>query len=243
MSTGALVLFACATSPPSTELIQHGEMRAVMREGQDEARVRLIDLGPVAGDVATGHTSLIAVGALAGLAGEVTADGTSWWISTADEEHLHVAHESADHAATLLTAARVRAWDEVVASGLLDEAALGALVHEHLRSVGADPARPCALRIEGEVVALDLHVVRGDCPHASDASIPAWRWQAVTGTKVVFVGFHAPDAEGVLTHHGTRFHLHAIVPGDTASGATPVAGHVDGFWLASGARVHVARRD
>jgi hypothetical protein len=240
-SAAALTLVACASAPRSPELIQYGEMRAVMRDGHDEARVRLVDLGPVAAEGDGERAGLIAVGALAGLAGEVTADGATWWISMADEERVHVEREAADHAATLLTAARVEAWDEVVASDPLDEAALGALVRAHLESVGADVALPRALRIDGAVISLDLHVVRGDCPHAADAAVPAYRWHAPAGTKIVLVGFHAPGAEGVLTHHGTGFHLHAITPGDGARGTGPIAGHVDGFELAPGARVQIAR--
>jgi hypothetical protein len=242
-SVVALALVACATAPRSPELIQYGEMRAVMRDGHDEARVRLADLGPVAAARDDDHAGLIAVGALAGLAGEVTADGASWWISTADEQRVHVQREAANHAATLLTAMRVEAWDELVASEPLDETALGALVRAHLDSVGADAAQPCALRIDGEVLALDLHVVRGDCPHAADAAIPAYRWHAPLGTTIVLVGFHAPGAEGVLTHHGSDFHLHAITADGGPSAAGPIAGHVDGFELAPGARVQIARGD
>jgi acetolactate decarboxylase len=220
---------ACASTRSGTVLVQYGGMREVMREGRDEARVRLSDLGPAEG--------LIAVGALAGLAGEVTADGSSWWIATADETRVAVEHEPGERAAALLTARRVAAWDETVVADPLDEARLGSLVERHLRERGRDPTEPWPLRIDGLAAQAELHVIRGDCPHAPEATIPAWRCTPAPGTPIVLVGFYAPGKEGLLTHHGTDFHLHAIL---SVAGAE-VAGHLDSFELAPGARVRIAR--
>ena len=223
----------CATEAPASRILQFGGMREVMREGRDETRVRLAELGAVAGP----GGGLIAVGALGGLAGEVTADGETWWIATAGDERVQVLHAPGEHGAALLTAARVAAWDEASAAGPLNEARLGAVVSEHLRARGLDPSQPWAVRIEGRSAALELHVIRGDCPHAPDAAIPAWRGSPPEGTPVVLVGFHAPGKAGLLTHHGTEFHLHAILN----DGTGPVAGHVDRFTLLPGARVLLAR--
>jgi acetolactate decarboxylase len=225
------LLVACAAPLAPLDWQQFGGMREVMRDGRDEARVTLAELGPVV-DVERGD--LVAVGALAGLAGEVTIDGRNLWVATAPSETELVVEETAGaHAATLLTTARVPAWRELEAGGMLDEVTLGALLAKHGRLGEALP-----IRIEGAASSLAVHVIRGDCPHAPDAAIPAWRWEAPAATEVVLVGFYAPGAPGILTHHGTDFHLHAVAQ-DTA-GHT-VAGHVDAFELLPGARVFVGR--
>lgn len=208
-----------------------------MRDGHDEARVVLADLGPV--DLPQG--GLIAVGALAGLEGEVMADGTQWWISTASETGVETRPDPAGWSAALLTAQRVTEWDEFEVAEILDEGRLSALLAAHRLEPGppAPPAR--AIQVRGRVQEALVHVVRGDCPHAPGATIPAWRASLPAGTELLLVGFHAPGRAGELTHHGTEFHLHALWDAE-AGRAARLAGHLDRFVLAPGSRVRIARR-
>ncbi|MBI5850026.1 MAG: hypothetical protein HZB39_03150 [Planctomycetes bacterium] len=224
----ALVAGACAGSARPLVVEQFGGMREVMREKHVEPRVRLADLGL--------GTHTIAVGALAGLAGEVTADAGAWSIATASESTVMVTLDAAVHAATLLTFAHVAAWDEFVVDEPLDEDTLGRRIAQRIAAAGGDPSRPWPLRVIGVADDLSLHVIRGDCPHAGDEATPAFRWQAPAGTAVVLVGFRAPNAAGLLTHHGTEFHLHALTNRDGVS----LSGHVDRFRIAPGARVQLA---
>jgi hypothetical protein len=96
-------------------------------------------------------------------------------------------------------------------------------------------ARPQPLRIVGTVEELELHVARGACP-ATDPppDRQPFRWRAPRGARVELVGFHAPGQQGIMTHHGTRLHLHAIVDGPPRA-----TGHVDRFRLQPGAVVHL----
>ncbi len=223
----ALSLTACATAPSDPALEQFGGMREVMRQKRTEARVQLRERDA---------RDMIAVGALEGLAGEITSDGERWWIATASANEVRIEHEVGARAATLLTLARVARWDEVVADAPLDEAALATLVAGHLTAHGIDPKTPWPLRVIGVADELALHVIRGDCPHAGDEQTPAFRWEAPRGAAVTLIGFCAPDAAGLMTHHGTAFHLHAIASRD----GTAISGHVDRFRVAQGARVQVA---
>lgn len=238
LATSLVLLGAACTAPPAppSAHVQFGAMRAVMREGHTEARTRLadLDLGPGA----------IAVGALAGLAGEITAVDGEVHVATATAEHGVDRAASADDAATLLTVARPAHVTRLVAETPLDEAALKRLAAtrhpvdepgEH----AVDTRPVVALAIRGTTRRLALHVARGTCPHEdTDPEHAPWRWAADPHTPVRLVGFWAPDRAGELTHHGTEFHLHAIVA--TATGT--ISGHVDEFELEPGATLEVGDR-
>ena len=80
--------------------------------------------------------------------------------------------------------------------------------------------------IEGEPDGLGLHAINGCCPIATEpASIDAepWRLTNARSPDVLIAGFFAPDAAGVMTHHGTAIHAHAVLSVD----AGMITGHVD----------------
>jgi hypothetical protein len=53
------------------------------------------------------------------------------------------------------------------------------------------------------------------------------------------VGFYAADAAGVLTHHGTAIHVHAIIEYD----GRVLTGHIDGLTLKPGASLQLPAAD
>jgi hypothetical protein len=221
-AAATLALAACAAAPGGA-VRQFGGMREVMRDGHTEARVRLADL-EFARDT-------IAVGALDGLRGEITAASGTVWVANAADGAFHAEPVTAATAATLLTIATPDLIVARTCDAALDEATLAALV----RATGLP--LPATIDVEGDAATLALHVARGACPHgeATPATEP-WRWNAPAGTAVRLVGFFAPDREGVMTHHGTAFHLHAIA---RAGDGQVITGHVDSFALQPGARVRI----
>ena len=194
-------------------------MREVMREGSVEPRVRLAELPIGRGSVG--------VGAVEGLDGEITiVDGD-----------VHVTHargslpariaDAVNVRATLLTFANPRWSSPRSAEADLDES--------HLERLAAPVGSFVAIDATGEVIALQLHIARGACPHGvTTPDTQPWLWSAPAGTQARLAGFYAPGRAGTLTHHGTSFHLHAVV---TLPDGEIVAGHVDSFRLAPGARV------
>ena len=222
-SCPALLCAACVGTADSA-VRQHGVMREVMREGMTQPRAAIGDY------IASGW---YAVGALAGLEGEILVDDGTAWIAQGSATNVQPALWQQ---ATLLTAARVAAWREtslpqaVDLSGLED--AIGTLVPGSL-TAGAEPV---PFVVQGEASALDMHVVRGACPHGDPDGPAPDRWSAAADHRVPvrLVGFFAPGREGVMTHHGTSLHVHALTAG------TPRAmGHVDSLVLAGGARLMV----
>lgn len=233
---GVLLLFVCAvcTSPesesrdhqdtdePLVSGVQHfGPMREVMREGKTQSRVRLSDA------IAKPHA--FAVGALEGLAGEVTIiDGEVWVSRVASDGTLSITGPEAvdGDAATLMSISYVAKWNATRIESACAGNELELLIEEFARSVGIDTTKPFPFKIEGELKSLNLHVINGYCPIASDPATQArkpWRNPDFENANVTIVGFYAPNAVAVMTHHGTAIHAHALGDAD----GTQIMGHID----------------
>lgn len=228
------LLAGCSTPHPETIAVQqHGGMREVMREGRTEPRV---DLAEIAGP------GVMGVGALAGLAGEVTILDGEVWVARVDGDEVRTSGPSPvpGDRATLLTVATVPHWQQVecAMSGPVTGSALERLVERTALEQGIDAGRPFPFVIEGVVEHLEIHCVNGFCPHAS-GTLPAgrepWRWTSDRPVPARIVGFYAPDAPGVMTHHGTEIHVHALL--DDAGRVW--TGHIDAVTLRPGASLRL----
>lgn len=201
-----------------------GSMREVLKEGATEGRVALAEDGAFVG---SGGSEWVGVGALEGLAGEVTIGGQRVWVSAVEEGKLSVRPAEPGDRAALLVAAEVDGWTVFSLGPQADllalEAALGALLEDE----GYRLDVPVPVRLTGRAAALDLHVIDGACPIANPDGPPPFRG-SYSG-RVTLVGVYAEGRAGELTHHGRRTHLHAVVEGE---GGTPVAaGHLDDLQL------------
>jgi alpha-acetolactate decarboxylase len=221
-----LLAAACSTTPP--DFAHYGGMREVMRLGHTEPRTAL---QPFAAPGCYG------LGALAGLAGEIVIDDGRVWVA---RQATAVAEAAATDQATLLAVARVSAWRTVPLAEAADLTAL----EQHLARAVPDANRsdgaPLPFVIDGTATQLAMHVVRGYCPHgepvAGAAAPDTFAHANGTELPVRLVGLFAPGRAGLLTHHGTSLHVHALVLAREPGAAVPVAlGHVDGLTLAPGA--------
>ncbi|QYK48610.1 MAG: hypothetical protein KF838_01860 [Phycisphaeraceae bacterium] len=208
--------------------VKSGAMRPVMREGKTEPRIRLAD--------AIAQPHLFAVGAMAGLAGEITiADGEVWVSQVVNGQPVTSgpAPGPGDHA-TLLAGFSVERWYTVPLTQPLAGEALDAAIEQAARQRGIDTAKPFPFRIKGDFAALDMHIINGFCPHGggeADAALQPWKSNFAMPVHARVVGIFARGAEGVLTHHGTAVHAHALT--DTPDGL--VTGHIDAMGVAEGA--------
>lgn len=232
-----LLLCSCATDLASgTEsnlhdtraqpVVEHwGAMREVLRDGHTQGRVSLAEaIGP--------HT--VAVGALAGLAAEITIDaGTAHLAEVVDPdsaEGLHVRSPEPGEQATLLVLADVPEWTEHPLPDVPDLAALEGTVRSLAAAQGIDVTAPFPFRVEGTASALHLHVLNHSCPIADPSGPQPWTFSGAN-LAAVLIGFHAEDSAGVLTHHGQNSHVHALLPG------RDISGHLDDVRLPTGARL------
>lgn len=243
-----LLLSSCATHSASTSttdsssrLTLHGDraqpvvvhwggMRQVLRDGHTEGRVSLSEvIGP----------DTVAVGALAGLAAEITIDeGAAHLAEVIDPDSadgLRVRAPVAGEQATLLVLANVKEWTEYSLPEVPYLAALELSVRTTAETNGIDVTRPFPFRIEGIASALSLHVLNHSCPIGNPNGPKPWTFSG-TDTAAVLIGFYAEDSAGSLTHHGQKSHVHALVTG------RDVSGHLDEVRLLPDAKLFLPSR-
>jgi alpha-acetolactate decarboxylase len=218
-----LLATACGTSTWNGRVETWGTMREVMRDGKTDARVSL-------GDV-TSSSGAIGIGALEGLTGEIALVDGTWWIARVDGDRLECSKGvRRGDSATLLAVADVPRWWTVPIDHDVAAADFDALLARTARDMGLwQPAWPFV--VEGELVGVEAHVLRGECPFAGEVSAehePIRR--SFANVRGRLVGFHAPGSGGELVHHGQASHVHVIL-----EQPEPFVGHVDAVGVAAGA--------
>jgi len=214
-----IVTGACRASraaPPAPVAIEvHGALRELMHGGSTEGRVAVADV--------VTPTS-VAVGALAGLRGEVTILDGVVHTSRVEAGSVVAGRGPGDQRAALLVSATVPAWRVVPITDPIAADDLERRVGELLRDASA--ADPTPFVIEGSFPILDWHVVDG--PHQHGA--PSGVIRATPGAALL-VGFYSTKHEGTFTHMGQTTHVHVIAGGET--------GHVDRVAIDAGAHLRV----
>jgi hypothetical protein len=221
------------------KLSQHGEMRQVLGEGRHEGRVRL-------GDV-TARPHCYGVGALAGLAGEVTIVDGQIVITRVDQAGQPAVGSSGlqDSKAAMLVAAYVPRWTEQRIAKDIPADAFERFLRNTAHEAGLDVSKPFPFVIQGKLIELDMHVINGACPMRAErlglkippAQQPFRRSLAHTTGRLV--GIYAAGAEHRLTHHGTETHTHALLKNDSGRMYTV---HVERTGVGAGALLRLPAR-
>lgn len=228
----ALSSVSCSNSPqPPRRLDVWGSVAEALRDGKTEARVHLSDLDA---------TGLVGVGAVQDLSGEITILDGQCTVSRVVDARV-VTEQTRDVAATMLFAGRVEAWVEVAVEHDVAPADVAAFVEAAARDQGIDCELAFPFVVVGEVTDLAVHVLAGQCPIRArrlgiEMDKAPFRHHAARA-KSTLVGIFAKRGGGVITHHGSALHVHAIVEGDT-----PFTGHCDSVGIAKGARLRLPRR-
>ena len=237
MST--LVFAACgrasAQSASDSTIVQYGTMHEAIGKQQHQGRVRLSDLG------AKKHFH--GVGALEGLAGEVTInDGQVYVTSLDDAGSLRVIDgPMGERQATMLVGAVVPSWscisvDANVAPESVDQFIAGAASQS-----GVNTDKPFMFVVEGTFSDARIHVINGACPvHArmQKIELPQDRRpfeKEMTQVTGKVIGVFAKDAVGKLTHPATSTHMHLLFT-DKQTGNIATA-HIEQIGLAKGSSV------
>ena len=197
-----LLLAGACAAPAAPGLRTWGTFREALRDGRSEARIALEGL-------ATGHT--IGVGALAGLAGEITIVDGETLVATSEPGAATANVRAAgpgDHA-TLLVVDDVPEWRPYELGDVRSYDELEARIATQLQRLGCDPTAATPVRVRGKAPHLALHVIAGSCPFANPGGPPPWRF-AGAAEHVELVGFYVEGAAGRLTHHDRTSHLHAV---------------------------------
>jgi len=218
-------------SADAPALFQVGTMHQAIGRGHSKARVAIADV------IAEPH--VYALGALAGLAGEITILNSEPILTGVSATGRPVPHVQAAPQATLLVGQTVAAWDAVDLHASVEPDDFDATIAAALRAARLDPERPVLFLIEGEFTDVRLHVLNGACPvHArmKGIELPAERrpFELESATiRGTLLGIHAADAVGELTHPATSTHVHLVYV-ERESGAL-VTAHLERVGVAQGA--------
>ncbi len=234
-AAAAVLLSACRSASPAPDagVRGWGTLREALRDGEVQGRV---DLDEAAGDGVWG------VGALEGLAGEVTIVDGDVWVTVVDGGSPSTTIGSGAGArATVLAAARVAEWIDVPVPDAVDAADLDAFVESAARAHGLDTGTPFVFRVEGALTDLRLHVIAGECPMRARAlgetlTTPPYEL-AVAKASGGLVGVYAEESAGELCHRGSRTHVHAVL-----TDGVLLTGHVEAVGIAPGAVLRLPRR-
>jgi acetolactate decarboxylase len=214
------------------EISQYGEMRVVLGQGRHEGRIRLGEL--------TKRSHCYAVGALEGLAGEVTVLDGKIVVTRVDEAGRPVADsaEPKDAQAAMLVAAYVSRWSERRIDDSVSTEEFESFLRRSARAAGLDVSKPFPFMIEGDLTALEMHVINGACPMRArrlGRELPAAQQPyrgSMAQTEGRLIGIYAEGAAHRLTHHGTETHTHALLKNKEGKMLT---GHVERVGVSAGA--------
>jgi alpha-acetolactate decarboxylase len=227
---GALAMLASCSAPPAYQ--QWGSMREVLRDGNTEARVALVDAGITA--------ESYGVGALAGLEGEITIDAGEITVSrSAGADAVTTTKGIADdEAASMLFLGTVSRWHNVDITEPVSSLEVDGFLATAF--AGRDTNHgPTPFRIEGIFSDIKLHVIGGQCPirarmHGEPMTRPAFEL-GIPQASATVVGIYAADAAGDVTHMGSDTHMHILVEHD---GRT-ITGHVESIGVLPGSTLQI----
>ena len=207
-----------------------GTLREALRDGQTQWRV---DAAEVA------RPGVFGVGAATGLEGEITVSDGTVYLSTVTEDGKVATSASEDGpvGATMLFVASVPQWQAFEVREDVDPADVERFLAAEAAARGIDVQEPFPFRVEGELLHLHCHVMRGECPVRAqmlgqELSSPPFQAQEAKASGAI-IGFHALNAGGQMTHHGQSLHAHALFELPTGL----ISAHAESFGIAQGAQV------
>jgi acetolactate decarboxylase len=205
-------LFICSTSfAVDLEISQYGKMKEVLRDGKTEARV-------VPTEVCSKNSW--GVGALAGLEGEITIVGGKVLVASGGME---LREATSEDAATMCYFFDVQEWTSII----IDKDIQADEIDSYIANKNSSDLFP--FRIEGNFCDLDFHVITGSCPINGGEPLRG----SVETSEGQLIGIFASDAAGVITHHGSKTHIHVVTDEEK-----PRTGHVDSVIIKKGSKIY-----
>ncbi len=208
-----------------------GTLHGVHALGMTDAIVQLADVV---------RPGVYGLGALAGLAGEVTIlDGevvlarANGGLSVVSRTH------SPKDGAALLVSAQVPRWRTFEIAADVSPDGVEALVEDLAAKAGLDTTRPFPFLIVGRLGPVQWHVVDPTNQNETRPGLTGCQAHAASGVRGEFegggtaIGFYSTNHGGVFTPPDRRVHVHFAADGED------VSGHVDALAVPRGAVVHL----
>jgi len=227
--TMASTAIAAGVGPFGIEVF--GNFKRMTHSGDASGTVKLSDI--------SGRSTTYGIGALAGLRGEVLLWDGRIMVSRGHDREGRVEPAVATDEAALMVIASVARWEEVDIPMDMTQAQFEAFATREAGRRGLAGSAPFPFAIKGEFSRVRWHVVTGAAGSAGvhgggshaqgHAQNRVFDQRDVSGVALGF--YSGDDLEGVISHPGERFHVHAADLAFTRSG------HIDEYAVRKGAKL------
>ncbi|WP_394330741.1 acetolactate decarboxylase [Cesiribacter andamanensis] len=201
-----------------------------MHKGDLSSRIHLQELA--------GKKNLYALGAVAGLKGEILILNGQPFVSRIEDNKLHLSQDFSD-SASLLVWAQVENWQQIpIPDSVRHYAQLEHFIAAAAKAQGIDLNSPFPFMLEGPPASARWHVINwpeGEQEHSHAKHKASGLQGVVEKQSLEFLGFYSNQHHGVFTHHSTNIHLHVKTSDNT------VAAHLDELEAAPGMLLKLPR--
>ena len=166
--------------------------------------------------------SLFAVGAIQHGLGEITVVDGKPYLDYGDDgigNSKNVIPQ--EEQAVLLVMAKVNKWQSIEIPGFLPQDKLFEVILSKAKENGLNTEKPFPFLLEGGFKELKVHVINGRNPkfmgHGSKEKFYKMAVATKTHQPATVVGFYSASNQGVYTHPGESWHLHAVIKESNAS--------------------------
>ncbi|MBT8261831.1 MAG: acetolactate decarboxylase [Bacteroidia bacterium] len=221
IAVSSLALQSCKQETTDTvEGIKYaGALRDIM-SGKLDSNIALNELKEV--------PNLYALGAMAGLKGEIQIFNSQPYNSRVTPEFLEL-DKDFDANATLLVYAQVPEWQEFsIPKAILTLKQFDDYLEYTAVQAGIDTNQPFSFMIEGYVRKIDWHIVDWDennTNHSRESHMKSGLNGVLVEEDVEILGFYSKDHKGIYTHHDANWHMHFNAKDRN------LAGHLDDLLL------------
>lgn len=204
----------------SVEGIEHvGALKEIM-SGNLDSNIKLDELKEV--------PNLYALGAMAGLKGEIQIINSQPYNSRVTAENFTV-DKDFNASAALLVYTQVPEWQEFsIPKAILTLKQFEDFLEYTAVKAGVDTSRPFPFMIDGYVRKIDWHIVNWDennASHSRESHLASGLNGIMVEEDVEILGFYSKDHKGIYTHHDANWHMHFNAKDQN------LAGHLDDLLL------------
>ncbi len=168
-----------------------------------------------------------AIGAIGEGRGEITVLNSEIFLDYGqDGLGKSVQEIPANEKAVLLVTAEVPKWHQIITPDNLSGKHLHSFILEQAQINKIDTMKPFPFMLEGKFDNFDLHVINGVnknfAGHGGKEKFYKQHKMTKQNQKATIVGFYSANNQGIYTHPGESWHLHAVLKNEG------IGAHVDG---------------
>jgi len=215
IATALCIVTAAANN---TDIQNYGHYKKMMHMKKTDGVVNLQKSIPSANTYAVGATHK-------GL-GEITIIDSKVWLDYGkDGLGNSVNTIPTDEKAVILAVSQVKDWHLISIHNGLSKKQLFKVILEKTKEYGLNKDAPFPFLLEGSFNKLKIHVINGQNPkskgHGSKISFLNKVQEERNNQQATVVGFYSASTQGVYTHPGESWHLHAVIRDEN------IGAHVD----------------